>query len=419
MAIISTFIIINIPIYEKFSQPLLSVYSYLVIVFFGVSIFYLFSALLRGRWHNLSEKDILCKFMPFFAIATASFFFHLNSYPTGVQMGIFQLAKWAEIPFACFIAANVLNSKLKIRITLNLYLVATFFIALVCIKLYFTDISTIDAHSRLSFGFHPNTVAAAINTILPLCIGMLVGSRNFLKKMLALVTSTMLFYLLFRTHSRSAMVSLVVLLVIWFITLTAQKRISVAFIVILLVSGFLLWLFEHSTKFSTRFNVFSPTKLFANMQTRLILYAEALILAIKNPLLGVGPGLHGLLIKKTGVIIEETRFLPIMQAHSIYFQVLAETGFIGMFFFLRFLVHIFKRIKQAFSVIAEDRYYYIIGTSMILSIVIFALHNLTDITLRSGIGLQIGINLGIFLAIFRIVSKQSQRKEGAPNALNP
>jgi O-antigen ligase len=82
----------------------------------------------------------------------------------------------------------------------------------------------------------------------------------------------------------------------------------------------------------------------ASLLERKRLVKEAIKMATEHPIFGVGPGeFVDYRTRAMGATLDQTQRLP---SHNTYLQVASELGFIGLFFYLAFLVSIYASIRR-------------------------------------------------------------------------
>ncbi|NVK54895.1 MAG: putative O-glycosylation ligase, exosortase A system-associated [Alteromonadaceae bacterium] len=113
---------------------------------------------------------------------------------------------------------------------------------------------------------------------------------------------------------------------------------------------------------------------------RVISWKLAIILAVQNPVFGGGfdAASYGPTWNHLVSNFQMVSFIPtpepqtIHVAHSIYFQVLGDLGFVGFFFYLTLLFFTYRRFDQIKRLTHADKWRIEIGRFMMLSILAFA-----------------------------------------------
>ena len=115
--------------------------------------------------------------------------------------------------------------------------------------------------------------------------------------------------------------------------------------------------------------------------SRVVSWKLAIILALENPVFGGGfdAASYGPTWRYLVLLFDRVSFIPspdphIMHvAHSIYFQVLGDLGFVGLFIYLLLLYGTFSRFNQFKKLKSEQQFWLEdFGRFMTLSIVAFA-----------------------------------------------
>ncbi|MFZ2882325.1 MAG: O-antigen ligase family protein, partial [Candidatus Moraniibacteriota bacterium] len=258
---------------------------------------------------------------------------------------------WAEYISPLFLGRNVTEAVLKnpswlVNVSGNTYLRAT---------AMFPD---------------PHMLAFFLGMLIPFSVGLYLKSK---KSIYLVVFSTMLLADLL-TFSRGGYLGLffgaiIVFLMFWK-KLKKQYRLSVG-VVFLLGSLILLIPSPISGRFFSSFDFKEGSN-----QGRLETWKEAGEIILKNPIIGVGIGNYSLEIKATADYRE-----PIY-AHSLYLDIAAETGLIGLFswlgIILLLLINFIKKAQKE-----------ILFFCAIVSVVIFSSHALVETPLYSPIVLPL------------------------------
>lgn len=204
------------------------------------------------------------------------------------------------------------------------------------------------SRKRVYFPFvTPNTLAGYLIMIIPLALSDKKNTWVILP----------LFLALFFTESIGAILSISLVLIPYFYFQAKTEKINrVLLIELLLFAGLIIFARGCIQKPNHTLPLFSTV-------TRLNYWKGALEIARSFVLTGMGPGNFNLL---------QTRY-----AHNTYLQICAETGILGLFSFLWFVVLTFRYAVKNLKT-AENKNY--ISAGVILASAAFIIHNFIDFT---------------------------------------
>ncbi len=246
----------------------------------------------------------------------------------------------ATINFAKMVVYNILivsliNTRERFRGFLITYACAIGYLGLTSGWTYFHGGSVyaqgIDrAQGLTNAGGDPNALAITLVTALPLTVLLLSGAttkfRLFVLGMCALNVSTMVL-----TGSRTGFLCLLTLMVLF--TITRKKALLIAPLMAILVLG--IWV-AMPTEYKSRYTTVENLKNDESYQNRIISWKSGLHMFEDYPLTGVGMG--------NFPYANGEKYWPIkngvrvwLQPHSLYVQMIAETGLLGAISWLIFL----------------------------------------------------------------------------------
>ncbi len=288
----------------------------------------------------------------FIACLVATLFGYMMGRVRGTA-GFFFVLKYFEYYIVYFMAVNYLKEKKQME-----RLVWTMLV--VCLIVCAISIYQIPSGARISAPFEgetgePNTLGGYLVLILSIVLGLLFsnyGTKNQKYFFGALIF--FIFITLAATHSRSSWVALgpMLLALIWF-----SKRkviIIIPLIFLILLSAFLL---PSVVKERALFTFTQPkeqgqltvggVRIDTSTSARLMAWKNVLTRDfIKHPILGYGI---------TGYYFLDAQ----------YPRVLAETGLLGLFFFIALLVAIYSNAFQAWRRYADDPFYLGVSTGFL------------------------------------------------------
>jgi probable O-glycosylation ligase (exosortase A-associated) len=212
-----------------------------------------------------------------------------------------------------------------------------------------------------------NHYALVLLMVLPLIVYIYRYAASHLVRLMALSVFILTFLAMIATHSRGALVTIVVV-GMWIILLGKNKIAGLLMAVVLSVLAFQL----APADWFERMDTIASANEDASFMGRVTAWKRASAIALENPILGGGyhAGQGG------GEIFEQFRYKQGLLAfvetpdsnypaasHSIYFQVLGDLGFIGLFLFFLCLLNVFYcryeilklvKVRGANSLWAED-----------------------------------------------------------------
>ena len=212
-----------------------------------------------------------------------------------------------------------------------------------------------------------NHYALVLLMVLPLIVYIYRYAASHLVRLMALSVFILTFLAVIATHSRGALVTIVVV-GMWIILLGKNKIAGLLMAVVLSVLAFQL----APADWFERMDTIASANEDASFMGRVTAWKRASAIALENPILGGGyhAGQGG------GEIFEQFRYkqglLGFVEtpdsnypaaSHSIYFQVLGDLGFIGLFLFFLCLLNVFYcryeilklvKVRGANSLWAED-----------------------------------------------------------------
>ena len=244
--------------------------------------------------------------------------------------------RFAKMTVFVFFMVNVVDSVSKLKILLYSFIVFHIWIAADGLYGFYT---TIGRGSQKGLGGtlggflgDTNDFALAMSVMLPYALFLLLVTRGFWARIGVGVCAAMIAGSAVFTFSRGGFLTLA--LVFGYFILYSPKRVLGLSLAALMVIGAL---FVIPATYWERMRTSDDIEEDSAIQGRLWAWGAGYRMAVDQPLLGVGPanfpGAYGLQYKP-----QEARggWQPNrwMGAHSSYFQILGETGFLGFSFFL-------------------------------------------------------------------------------------
>ena len=198
----------------------------------------------------------------------------------------------------------------------------------------------------------PNSYGGFLVSLFILQMAMLAMNRHSERQGWYFVNAGLLLFGIILTVSRSAWLALVVgsVALVAFLPWRGKRRVLQLGLVVGIVSALLIWLNADSLKTFTTLASRWP-----QVAVRYSLVQQGLKEFISSPVWGIGLGVFSTLGKSGGHIV-----------HTTYIWLLAETGAIGLFFFLGFLLSLYREYRaiRAFQVMSSP--YLVIGMGAVV-----------------------------------------------------
>jgi O-antigen ligase len=232
---------------------------------------------------------------------------------------------------------------------------------------YNTSVLSFEQMNRFPYPLmHPNSAGLLLSMSIPLALGVVLSQNRWLRNV-ALGSLGMQFGGLILTYSRGAWLACAASLFAVSVMAKSLRRGALILGFIGLVA--LLAIGPLRNRVTTLENPFDDVAI-AN---RLRFMAEAFVVGLKNPLLGVGYGRDRLRegVKKQSSNPEELGFIP--HSHSMYTEMLAETGLVGLGALLWMvvlnIVHLIQKARSELS--PSSRMLYFCLSSSLIAFLVF------------------------------------------------
>ncbi len=267
-----------------------------------------------------------------------------------------------------YLIVSIIDTKKKLVAFVVTYLMLIAYIAFDAFRLYlaggFIHTMNVDRMSgTTSAGGDPNSLANTLAATIPFVVASAMYFRNFITKILLWTLAISLGALITVTASRGGLVAFLGV-IIGAIYFSRRKLLYVAMVAVLLLAGWAVLPEQYKARYSTMTDL---ENLDQTSSGRWDIWENGINMIISQPFLGVGAGAF---VWANG----SGDFGPamFMQAHNLYIQLTATTGFIGlavwsifMYFFIGDLIRLRRRVL--FS--KEDRWIKIYATSFLISLV--------------------------------------------------
>ena len=315
-----------------------------------------------------------------------------------------EIVRWLELFVIFYLTISLINDEKKMRITLY-----SMFLTVAIVSIWgiinYDDGVWFDYKSHRAFSIfgNPNPFAGYVNLIIPVLFGMMMVSVFLWERIMLGVLAVLTMMAWFFSFSKSGWLSLILTMVLVFFLAKAKKRVPL-FLAILFIIFAITFLFS-DIRDNFRYEERSES-VPHSLKHRATCYATGYDMLKDDSILGIGIGNYPLLIKKFAYSDPELirKFVKsdpsIMQTHlhSLYLQILVETGFMGLSAFVFWLVCIIKYLVRSLKVLEKTENYSLF-VGLVGGVIVYLFNNLTDVLVVHGIHLQWGIILGLAVVL--------------------
>lgn len=234
-----------------------------------------------------------------------------------------------------FLIIQLVNSLLKLKVFIWTVILLHGWLSIVALCTFRQSIDMRIGGLNVYFG-DPNDFALALLVVIPYSYFMLINLKKMILKIFSLLLFCLLIIAVVYTGSRGGMLGLLVVLAA--ICIKSRKKIIMSpVLVILLIFAFIIT----PASLKDRYLSMTTRRIDDSVRGRLEVWTAATQMIRDHPVLGVGPGnfavVYGLDYKPFNAVGAQWR-----AAHSIYFQVAAELGLLGLFCFAAIVFFSFK-----------------------------------------------------------------------------
>jgi O-antigen ligase len=235
----------------------------------------------------------------------------------------------------------------RIRVFTWTYLIMVTYIAVSSLRAYYSGqfafAQGIDrAVGQTSAGGDPNNLGATLASAVPLFILLLRPERGFWRRLLLFLALAAAVWTVVLTGSRSSLLG--VLSAFGFLIWISRRRVAWAAVALaVVVVGFVLLPEQYKHRYETIAEATSGD-LDPSSRSRLRVWKAGLHMFLDHPIVGVGAGCFGTAHALSYSPEGDRSWL---QAHSLYIQVFAELGILGVVTFFGFVVHYLRLTGRA------------------------------------------------------------------------
>lgn len=237
-----------------------------------------------------------------------------------------------------FIIISLVTNLWRFRVIVWIALISTFIVSLKAIVNYYNFSSTI----RISgSAYGPNELAVGLIPLLSLGFYNIFGEKKIVFKLFSSVIAIVIASALILTFSRAGIIGLFIMLLV--ASLRARHKMRAIFLLVICI--FIMWRFmppygwERLRTTIVRFNNLEEVSNVDSTKRRFLLALAAWKMFLDYPFIGVGPGNYYYKCRE---------YEPVYagRAHSMYLEIMAEEGVIGIFLFLAILVSAWKLFRR-------------------------------------------------------------------------
>jgi putative inorganic carbon (HCO3(-)) transporter len=323
-----------------------------------------------------------------------------------LSLTVKEIVRWLELIVIYYLTINLVSDDKKMRVVLY-----SMFLTMAMVSVFgIININYIgDGYRAASFFGNPNPLAGYANLIILVSFGMLMTNVCLWERITLGIFTVLSIIIWVLTFSRAGWLSLIMtMILLFFLTKVNKKRVVLLLVVFLAISAILLLSSNINRSEFMKTTTLNAAK--GSLGARALGYPIGLNMVKDDLILGIGIGNYPLLIKKYTKVYELTHYRQVYEftrhhLHSLYLQVFVETGFMGLFAFVFWLVSIVKYLVNSLKSLENSRHYWLF-VGLMGGVIVYLFNNLADVLTVHGIHLQWGIILG--LAVVLIQFKESE-----------
>jgi putative inorganic carbon (hco3(-)) transporter len=307
-----------------------------------------------------------------------------------------EIVRWLELFLIYFLTINLINQENKVKIILYSMVSAVALVSTYGFITYYNNVGYASwGHRASSFFGNPNPLAGYVNLMIPVIFGMLMASASLRVRIMLGALAVLSLIVWFLSFSISGWLSLILTMVLVFFLTKANKRVLSFFAILFVIFAITFLSSDNINNFMERERLQSVR---SSIKYRVMCYPIGFNMVKDDLILGTGIGNYSLLITKFNKYDDS-----IIQnhLHSLYFQVLVETGAMGLIAFVFWLVCIVKSLVGSLKVLEKTRNYSLF-VGLIGGIIVYLFNNLAEVLTVHGIHLQWGIILGIAVVLTQL-----------------
>ena len=309
---------------------------------------------------------------------------------TELSLTVKEIVRWLELFLIYYLTINLINDDKKMRIILYSMFLTVAMVSVLGIINYLSM-----GHRAVSLFGNSNPLAGYVNLMIPVIFGMLMASASLRVRIMLGALAVLSLIVWFLSFSISGWLSLILTMVLVFFLTKANKRVLSFFAILFVIFAITFLSSDNINNFMERERLQSVR---SSIKYRVMCYPIGFNMVKDDLILGTGIGNYSLLITKFNKYDDS-----IIQnhLHSLYFQVLVETGAMGLIAFVFWLVCIVKSLVGSLKVLEKTRNYSLF-VGLIGGIIVYLFNNLAEVLTVHGIHLQWGIILGIAVVLTQL-----------------
>jgi putative inorganic carbon (hco3(-)) transporter len=304
----------------------------------------------QGDWHLPSDKMTVLLILFFIAMFVSAF----ASYER--TQTLTTCTNFAKTMVFYYLIMQLANSKNRFILFITVFVLMISYYSIASFRSYMSGgfVHTMDvdrlAGTTSSMG-DPNSLAATFASAIPIILALASFARNIALKFLLACQALFVAVLVTLTGSRSGLIAL--LAVVFSIVALSRRRVLYFMIAALLATaGWFLLPQQYQARYSRLGE--AGTDLNEASSGRWDVWKSGIRMFASNPVTGIGAGAF-LWANTSGDFGPRTW----LAAHSLYVQLLAETGVIGTVIWLSFLIYFLKKLtllSRLLKTSAEQRW---------------------------------------------------------------
>ncbi len=236
------------------------------------------------------------------------------------------------------VMVNAMRTERRLKAMILLSLIVGCFMSASALHNYFVIGNLVEQGTRAKVDIHnmfgePNALALHLVTVIPLAIGLLLSTRNVVKKILYVALVIVMVAGVFVTFSRGGFLALVASGSVLAWKLGRRNRVAVVVLLVVLVVAFLL--LAPGGYESRLASIIDPSRdLVGSSAARKDVLIRSLWISLTSPFLGVGIGNFSI-VSIHGQV-----------SHNSYTQVASEMGLVALALYLMFILVPYRRLRQ-------------------------------------------------------------------------
>ncbi len=267
---------------------------------------------------------------------------------------IWTVVNFLKICVFYFLIINVIETERQLRGFLWVYIISTGYSAISSAIAYFSGTLIVAQGIERAEGLagsDPNTLAVNLILAIPFMLFSFSWIKNHWLRLVPIFCGACAVFTVALTGSRSGILGLVA--VLFFVWLTSKRKLAYALVFItLLVVG---W-FSLPEQYQARYASITSTEYDPSTVGRFEAWGAGLRMFLERPFTGVGAGTFGVAYA-SGEYSERSSWL---KAHSMYVQVLAEMGILGLVAFAALVYFVLRqnfRLRRKLRGWFEERHW--------------------------------------------------------------